>query len=69
MVTDQPFALVQLQLLHVAVLCGTLWVLAFPLMAALTVILEPPVDQEDMRKHPTLCVFAQVTPKQKGNHS
>ena len=43
--------------------CGTMWVVAFPVMVFMTAVLSSPVDQKDMRSHPTLCVLAKMPPK------
>ena len=43
-----------------AAVCGTCWVLVFPVMAFLTVTLTGPLDEIDMRTHLTLCLFAKA---------
>ena len=40
-----------------------MWVVAFPVMVFMTAVLSSPVDQKDMRSHPTLCVLAKMPPK------
>ena len=43
--------------------CGTMWVVALPVMVFLTATLTAPTDEEDIKKHPTLCVFAKMPAK------